>query len=171
MAAVDMDQWRRQNSDPLTVDIVLTDGMSVVGNILIQKGKSLRDLLNAPEPFLEVESRDHGWMSYAKSAIRSVRVDKLPTVEELEQRRKRFDSSDANAVLGVDANATAEDLRTAFVKLQMLYHPDLYGGDHPPEIVAYVNDVARRINSAYASASRRLNSAKPPPAPGAKNPA
>lgn len=77
MAAPDVATWRRQNSDPLAIELVLIDGSAVKGNVLIPRERTLRDVVNGPEPFVEVDCTDGGMMLFAKSSLRSVRSCKV----------------------------------------------------------------------------------------------
>ena len=54
MAAGDIVAWRKQNSDPLTVDMVLTDGSTLRAVVLVPRGKTLESVFNVDSAFIEV---------------------------------------------------------------------------------------------------------------------
>jgi hypothetical protein len=73
MAAPDVGTWRRQNSTPLMVELVLVDGSAVKGTVLIPRERSLRDMINGPDAFVEIDCADGGSTLYAKASVRSVK--------------------------------------------------------------------------------------------------
>jgi hypothetical protein len=151
MGASDMSAWRRQNSDPLAVDIVLDDGTPMKGNILMPRDKNLRDLFNASELFFEFECFRLGPMVLSKSSVRSVRQNTVPAGDQLEKRLKSLERSDPFQILGVERNANREAVRQAYITMARNYHPDRFMRiDMPGEMVEYVNAMARRINHAYS---------------------
>jgi hypothetical protein len=151
MAAADLSAWRRQNSDPLSVNVVLTDGTTLTGTVLVPRDKQLRDIFNTPDVFLEFEDFRLGATVLAKSSIRTVRPNTLPASDQLEKRLKSLEKSDPFQILGVAKSIDREGLRAAYVNLARLYHPDRFvGSDLPPEVTEYINAMARRVNAAYS---------------------
>jgi hypothetical protein len=151
-----MDKWRRDNSAPMPVVVELRVGDTLFGSLMVQRGKSLREIVNGAELFLEIDTTELGTVLIAKSGISSVRLLTMPTADQLETANRKIEGGEPHIVLGVSADADIEQIRSAFVKLQMLYHPDRYPVENtPPEIVAYANAMIRRVNAAYSVMSRR----------------
>lgn len=151
MAAADLSAWRRQNSDPQAVNIVLTDGTTLTGTMLVPRDKQLRDVFNTPDMFLEFEDFRLGTTVLAKTSIRTIRPNTMPANDQLEKRTKALEKSDPFQILGVLKNVDREALRAAYVSQARLYHPDRFvGADLPPEVFEYINAMARRVNAAYA---------------------
>lgn len=151
MAASDISAWRRQNSDPVAVNITLVDGSTMSGTLLLPRDKQLRDLFNTPEEFLEFEDNRLGTTILGKSSIRSIRMNNLPTADQIEKRLKQLDKQDPFQILGVAKTIDRDGLRAAYKSLARMYHPDRFAGaDLPPEVLDYINTMARRINAAYS---------------------
>jgi DnaJ domain len=151
MGAADLTNWRRQNSDPLTLVITLTDGRRLRGNMLVPRDKSLTDLFNMPMPFIEFEDFDQGQVVLAKTSIVSLRPHRLPAADQLDKKISALDKSDPYRVLGLGKSAAREDIRAAYLALARLYHPDRFASTElPPEVAEYIDAMARRINIAYA---------------------
>jgi len=51
-------------------------------------------------------------------------------------------------VLGIDSNATEEEVRQAFLNLVHIYHPDRFGNDSPA-VLLEANRRMQEVNSAY----------------------
>jgi DnaJ-domain-containing protein 1 len=151
MAASDIAAWRRQNSDPVAVNITLVDGSAMSGTILQPRDKQLRDLFNTPEDFLEFEDNRLGTIILGKSSIRTIRMNSMPSADQIEKRLKQLDKQDPFQILGVAKTIDRDGLRAAYKGLARMYHPDRFAGaDLPPEVLDYINTMARRINSAYS---------------------
>ena len=151
MAASDISAWRRQNSDPVTVNVTLVDGTSMTGTMLLPRDKQLRDLFNTPEEFLEFDDHRLGMTVLGKSSIRAVRTNNMPAADQIEKRQKLLEKQDPFQILGVAKTVDREGLRTAYKALARMYHPDRFAGsDLPPEVEEYINTMARRINAAYS---------------------
>jgi DnaJ-domain-containing protein 1 len=150
-ASSDVDQWRRQNSDPVAVEVGLVDGSLLKGQVLLQRNRALRDVFNAPEPFLDFDSFEHGPMVLAKAAIRCVRALSLPQADQLARGLDATDAMDPFQILGVSRGADRDTVRTAYIERARTYHPDRYVSMNlPREVLEYLNAMSRRINAAYA---------------------
>ena len=57
--------------------------------------------------------------------------------------RKEWLESDYYAILGVDSNASAKDIKQAYRKLAQQYHPDTNAGD------AVAESLFKEVNEAY----------------------
>jgi len=151
MAASDIAAWRRQNSDPVAVNITLVDGSTLSGTLLLPRDKQLRDLFNTPEEFLDFEDNRLGPTVLGKSSIRAIRQHSMPNADQIEKRTKLLDKQDPFQILGVAKTIDRDGLRTAYKNLARMYHPDRFAGaDLPPEVLDYINTMARRINAAYS---------------------
>lgn len=146
-----MAAWRRQNSEPIAVDVQLHDGTSMKGNVLIPRDKQLRDILAAGETFIEFDCFRLGATMLSKSAIRLIRLSSLPAADQLQKRQNTIEAADPFSILRVPRNADKETVRKAYIELARTYHPDRFANhDLPPEMSEYVNAMARRVNTAFS---------------------
>jgi DnaJ-domain-containing protein 1 len=151
MGAADLSAWRRQNSDPVSVIVVLLDGSILTGTLLLPRDRQLRDLFNTPDAFIDFDDFRNGPTILGKSSIRSIRANTLPQADQIEKRLKILDKSDPFQILGVAKDADRETLRAAYVSLVRTYHPDRFAeAGLPVEVTDYINTMARRINAAYS---------------------
>ena len=146
-----MAAWRRQNSEPVSVDVQLHDGTAMKGNVLIPRDKQLRDILAGSDPFIEFDCFRLGATMLSKSAIRLIRLSSLPAADQLQRRQSTIDAADPFSILRVPRNADKETVRKAYLELARTYHPDRFANhDLPPEMSEYVNAMARRVNTAFS---------------------
>jgi DnaJ domain len=172
MGAADVTQWRRQNSDFITVQLVLHDGTDLRGKVLLARDKTLMQMLNLDgEAFVEFDCEHLGTTLLAKSAIRSLRRFEMPRATQLQDALEAGDTFDPYAILGVSRAADLDQIHERFQALISVYHPDRYASvELPPEMSEYVMTMAKRITAAFAEikriieATRKLNAA--PKAPG-----
>lgn len=134
------------------VTLITRLGESEVGAILIPAHHTLRQALNDEGPFIEIETEDGRQAFLLKTEI--ARIDPHNTVEQRAADRRndwsRFDASDARLVLGVAADATEQELHSAWRDLAKAYHPDrLAALGLPDEILRHADRVLARINAAY----------------------
>lgn len=130
--------------------IELTDGRRVGGKFFIARSKTLVDVLNGPEQFIEFEPYNGSAEVIAKSAIRSLRTITAPSGREPGTILKHSDDFDPYAILGLEKGASRSDIRTAFHQHSKAYHPDRYSNSElPVEVASYLEAMARRINAAY----------------------
>ncbi len=154
MAASDLTAWRRQNSDPATVDVVMTDGTSLRAIVLVPRDKILKDVFNAGDAFIEVECLENGIMVFARSAIRSVRLTGLPKADQLERRTEALEKLGCHAALGMGKNASMEAVTQAHARLIRNYDPQHMTVEGlPPEVLAYLRAIRARLDAAYAEIS------------------
>jgi hypothetical protein len=157
VAGNDINAWRRQNSDVVNLEIVLADGTILKGDFLQPRDKSLREVFNMPDPFVDLDCALNGPTIIAKTQIRSLRLNVPLRADQIEKREKQLEKSDAWGALGLPRNADREAVRKAYISLAHLYHPDRYSGvDLPKEVAEYMNAMARRINGAYAELNALL---------------
>lgn len=158
MAAADITAWRKQNSDPIKVELFMTDGSRRVGIVLKPRDKSLRDIFNqGHERFVDFDCEECGETIVAKPAIMEIRpfdtkrAADTDTVNDFQKKPAGVERMDATTLLGVKADASKDDIHTAYIKRARAYHPDRFAEiDLPAEIRAYIDAMARRINADYA---------------------
>ena len=141
-----------QAQSAVAVEITLSDGEALAGNVLLPQGRSVYDALNGPASFLDVEPFTGERMLIAKSAIRGVRIIALPGTQHLSGRLRERDAFDPHGVLEVARTATWDEVRHAYHRLAKAYHPDRFASvELPDEVRDYLAAVARRINIAFAA--------------------
>ena len=158
MSAPDVAAWRRANSDPVSVEIVLVDGSSFKGSVLVQRGKHLREVFNGTsDDFIDFECIFNGPTIISKTAIRTVcRYDPMMT-DQLQKRLTALEKADTFAVLGIGKDADRAAIRSAYIERARAYHPDRFAqAELPAEVKDYLNVMARRVNSAYCDLNALL---------------
>ena len=167
MAAADMATWRRQNSDPVNVDILLIDGSRMKGVIMLSRDKTLRDFFNVgAEAFFDFDCARDGAVVIAKASVRQLRPedakkkDDQAKVEALAARLAEMEKTEPHKVLGTAVGADLDTLRKAYITKARAYHPDRFAdSDLPPEVLQYLNAMTRRINQVYDDLSDAANAA------------
>jgi hypothetical protein len=142
------DRGKSRAEGPLRVEIALRDGREIRGTLVVPVGRSLTEALNGASAFLEFEPSTGERVFIARSCVQSVKPIDLPPNPTL-----TVGSTDAGfnpcAILGVDAGASREEVRDAYLSLAKAYHPDRYAtAELPPEVRDYLAAMARRINAA-----------------------
>jgi hypothetical protein len=149
MAAADLTAWRKLNSDPLTIDIVLVDGSQLRAIVMLPREKTLPFVFNIDTPFLEVECLENGPIVFALSSIRSARPSALPKAEQLERRLKAIEKLGVHAVLNVKKTASKLEVVDAYHAAKAPYELDEAIIEVLPEEVRdYVRAMNRRIDQA-----------------------
>jgi hypothetical protein len=143
------DRGHSRTEGPLRVEITLQDGRELNGTLVVPIGRSLSEVLNGASAFLEFEPTAGERVFIARSCVQSVKPIDLPPAPSL-----TVGSTDAAfnpcAILGVDAGASREQVRDAYLSLAKAYHPDRYAtAELPPEVQKYLAAKARRINAAH----------------------
>jgi len=135
----------------VAVEMKLTGNQSLIGRIAIPRSKSMAEALNGTGGFIEFEDFDGRRQFIAKSHLISLQPVEIATEKPLRAGPSGGDAFDPYAVLGVTRGCAAEDLRKAYHKLSMTYHPDRYASAGlPAEVQDYLQSMARRINTAYS---------------------
>lgn len=130
--------------------IELTDGRRVGGKFRIARSKTLVEVLNGPEQFIEFEPFNGSAEVIAKSSIRSLRTISAPSGRDPGTILKHGDDFDPHAILGLAKGASRSEIRTAYHRHSKSYHPDRYSNTElPAEVATYLDAMARRINAAY----------------------
>jgi hypothetical protein len=149
MAAPDLTAWRKQNSDPLTVDMILTDGSELRATVLVPRGKTLDFVFNVDTAFIEVECLEHGPTVFAVTAIRSVRPAQLPKADQLDRKLKALEKLGNYAVLGIARTATRLQVVEAYQAAKAPYDlDDDVVALLPDEVRAFITSMSRRIGQA-----------------------
>jgi hypothetical protein len=147
--ATDLAAWRKQNSDPMTVDMVMTDGSTMRAIVMIPREKTLKDVFNVTDPFLEVECLENGPIVFQREAMRSVRPASLPRAAQLEKRQAAVEKLNARQVLGLSRAAGSDAIAAAHDKLKQDYDPArAQAAGMPGEVVEYMVAMCRRLDAA-----------------------
>ena len=142
------------NVDQATVPVEITtdDGDMQKGRLFISVGRNVFDVLNGAGSFLEFEPYGGERSFVAQAAIRNLKLVNVPRAPSLSGRLRDQDGFDPHTLLGVPANATFDDIKSAWHRLSKVYHPDRYQSvELPQEVRDYLSAMARRINLAYAA--------------------
>jgi len=143
-----VDNTRQQNA--VAVEITLADDRTLAGKFALPMSKTLFDSLNGDGAFVEFEPYGSEREYIAKSALRSVRLIKVPRQKALQPPLADRDGFDPHTVLGIAKGASEAELRQAYHKLSLAYHPDRYAmAELPGEVKDYLETMARRVNAAY----------------------
>lgn len=141
------------NVKRLRVTLRTRAGDSETGVVLVPAHRSLREALNDEAPFLEIETEIGATAFLLKTEV--ARVDPHETADQRTPGQgggewNRFDASDARLVLGVGAEASADEIQAAWRALAKAYHPDrLAALGLPGELLKHADRVLARINAAY----------------------
>jgi DnaJ domain len=138
------------------VRITLTSGETLLAQVSIPGSGKLLDTLNRAEPFFEVDLSDASSRILAKQAILSMTAIAAPKGDELQRAQKGW-SFDPHSVLGINAAATTEEIRAAYMSKVKAYHPDRFVSlGLPAEVEAYAASMLQRINTAYQALTPRV---------------
>ena len=147
-----IDNTSGQQQMAVPVELTLDSGSPVRGKLIIPASRTLTDILNGVNAFVEFEPYGGERIFISKSAIRAVKAVAVPAAPSLGPRNKEIDQFDPFTILGLAAGVPFDQVRAAYHRLAKLYHPDRYEGvELPREVRDYVSAMARRINVAYAT--------------------
>jgi hypothetical protein len=149
MAAGDVVAWRKQNSDPMTVDMVLTDGSTLRAVVLVPKGKTLESVFNVDTPFIEVETLEFGLTVFCIAAIRLVRPAQLPKADQLERKTLAAEKLGSYALLKIAKSATRLEVMDARQTAKAPYELDAAVlATLPEDVQSFMQAMIRRIDAA-----------------------
>lgn len=140
------------NPEPSAVpcEITFTDGEVIKGKVLVPISRTLADILNGTGSFLEFEpyGGERSWIS--KTQIANLKPVGIPKAPNLRARVRVLDDFDPHMILGVSSDTDWDAIRTAYVRLSKVYHPDRYASaELPAEVRDYLAAMVRRINAAH----------------------
>jgi hypothetical protein len=165
MAAADLAAWRKQNSDPMTVDMVMTDSTTMRAIVMVPREKTLKDVFNVADTFLEVECLENGQVVFQREALRSVRPATLPKAIQLDKRLAAAEKMHAHLVLKVAKTAGLDAIVAAHETLKAQYDPArAVAADMPDEVVAFMEAMGRRVDAARNELESILRQAEKPAA-------
>ena len=149
------------DKEALAAEIELADGKIRKGKLWVPVGKSLADVLNGPQPFVEFTVfGDEGTSHFAKANIVAAKAVEIPKSVPLQERRGVAGGDDPYQILGVAPGTPWFGVREAYIKLAKTYHPDRYSGiDLPKEVREYLGAKASRINVAFGLLEEALKQA------------
>ncbi|MEZ5818007.1 MAG: J domain-containing protein [Hyphomicrobiaceae bacterium] len=145
----------------MAVEISTDTGETIGGQLLVGMGRSLGQVLNGEGGFIEFEPWEGERVHIAKASLRAVKPVKTTRPESLKGRLAAMDGFDPYTILGVRKGAGLEEVKRAWHRLSMAYHPDRYAAaELPVEVTEYLSAMARRVNAAYAALEPALASKK-----------
>ncbi len=143
------------------VEIELMGGEIEKGKLILSSSQAPLDIINQPGGFLEFAPYAGEPRLVSKSTIASIRLVGVPRAPALRTRNGLTDDFEPYMILGVPQGSAWEDVRNAYIELSRSYHPDRYSSALlPPEVVGYLETMARRINAAYAALEAAERTAK-----------
>jgi DnaJ like chaperone protein len=108
-------------------------------------------LLNDERDFLPFERSDGSFMAIAKAQLR--RVAPMASGEEL------YKGEDAYKILGVNPNASRDEIKKAYRDLTLVHHPDrIRGLGLTGEYLEIATRTMMRINQAYERIMKGVSS-------------
>jgi hypothetical protein len=136
----------------IAVEMTTDTGDTLGGKVLVARGKALSAVLNSTDTFVDFEPWGGERVLIAKATIRSIKPVQIARPESLASRAASADAFDPYTILGVKVGASLEEVKGAWHRLSMAYHPDRYASaELPSEVLDYLAAMVRRINAAYAA--------------------
>ena len=134
------------------VEITSLNGDVLKGRMLVAMGRNIFDVLNGAGGFVEFEPFGGDRTYIAKASIHNVKMINVPNARSLDERLRDMDGFEPHGILGVSHQASFEQVKAAWHKLSMAYHPDRYASaELPAEVQSYLSAMTRRVNAAYAA--------------------
>jgi DnaJ-domain-containing protein 1 len=133
----------------IDVSIRMLDGNIIRGKLTAGLTSSLEAALSKETPFLEFTSADGQRKFIAKGQIAFVEPVEPLKKPQLGEPNKKVTQT-AYSILGLKEGCSYEEARAAFHNQAKLYHPDRFTTvELPPEVVSYMNEMFRQINTAF----------------------
>jgi hypothetical protein len=133
------------------VHLTLASGKTMMVSLKLPMSGKLADVLNNAERYLDVLGPEGEQFFLSKDMVHRVAAADPPKAS-LNLNRRSSDQSGFNpwAVLGVTREAGAEDIRSAWLALVKMYHPDRFANlEMPQEMKDYAAAMLARINVAH----------------------
>jgi hypothetical protein len=133
------------------VNITTAGGKTIMVSLRLPMSGKLADALNNAERYLDVLGPEGEQFFMAKDMVQQVAAADPPKAT-LNMNRRSSDQMGFNpwAVLGVTKEATADEIRSAWLALVKMYHPDRYNNlELPQEMKDYAAATLARINVAH----------------------
>jgi hypothetical protein len=136
----------------IVVSITFTDGSTQVGKVLLPIGRSLGDLINNGQLFIEFEPYGEERAFVAKSRIVLIKAVSPGKPVNLQNKLRELDGFNPHDILGVAPETPWDQIKPAYFRLAKTYHPDRYAtAELPEEVTTYLQAMARRVNVAYTT--------------------
>jgi hypothetical protein len=140
------------------VTITLTSGTLLSGVIQRPRSKKLGEYLNDDTKFIEIELYDGAIVQVAKTTIEQCALREVPKADQLANTIHRSDVYHPMGTLGLESLPSKEAIQQAYRARISQYHQDKYAGVNlPAEVMAYLQDMTVRINTAYTDALAMLD--------------
>ena len=143
--------FNENSSIRMPVTLTLVNGDTVSGVLVLARVQKLLEVLNKPEAFLEMETREGKQMMIARTSVLSAeRRDERKTAAAGTQLFRKPERYDPHAILGLDANDPESAIRPAYLEKVKHYHPDQFAAHPlPPEVVHYLEEMFILVQRAY----------------------
>ncbi|MFT3670600.1 J domain-containing protein [Aestuariivirga sp.] len=133
------------------VHLTLASGKTMMVSLKLPMSGKLADVLNNADRYLDVLGPEGEQFFLSKDMVHRVAAADPPKAS-LNLNRRSSDQSGFNpwAVLGVTREASADDIRAAWLSLVKMYHPDRFANlEMPQEMKDYAAAMLARINVAH----------------------
>lgn len=148
-------QNENSNNQSVPVEMRMVDGRRLVGKIVVPYGSQLVKQINSSNRFLEFEDMDGASRFVSKEAVQEIAAQTAKKPPKL-AASKAMESDNPYVVLGVEGDASHDQIRSAYARLAKKYHPDQFNAVVlPDEVATYMIQMFERISSAYQQLSRR----------------
>ncbi len=149
-----VDTAEPQRGEMAAVEITLVDGHTTAGKLVLPQGRRLVDFLNGDVAFLTFQTFEGAQLYLARTQIAQIKpLDAAP--RPLHVPAAQTDALDPYAALGVAPGTPWDDVREAYRKLSLQYHPDRFAAvSLPPDVAQYLAAKARAINVAFRALER-----------------
>ncbi len=142
------------------VQLRLTDGREVRGQLQMPYGSTPARVLNNDDKFVSIEQSGGREALFAKTVIAELSLAeeiKMPTLVN----RAPGPEDGPYTVLGLASDADHETVSRTYRKMAKIYHPDNFASVHlPQEVTNYLNEAFRQIAIAYHEINRQAQSEK-----------
>jgi len=134
-------------SKTVAVEITLTDGQTISGQMLAGMAGVIETVLNDDGQFIQVVEKTGAQAFLSKAQIASLKpAAELGATPRIQAKTAQQDWWE---ILEVSPIANAEQVRAAYHEKAKQYHPDRYANGCATEIAEYANRMFRRISDAH----------------------